>query len=258
MRQFILASLLLVPALAMAGSPECKFHADRNLDLDFGGVSAVKFVVNSHDLTLSGGAAAGKGHVQGRACGSDQDSADNLVVTQRKEGDTLVVELTNKEHREWNGWGNHYAYLKVDASIPSSIRTTVAVGSGDAKVSGVASLDSSVGSGDLEVRNVKGRISTTVGSGDVKLDGVGPVDVQTVGSGDLVAKNVTGGVKIGTVGSGDAKLTGIGGDVEVGTVGSGDLDVNGVKGNLTVRTVGSGDVDHKDVSGKVDVPKKRD
>jgi len=256
MRHLILAALLLAPAVAMADEPQCKFHADRNMDLDLGGVRQIRFVVNSHDLKVDG-SAGGKFAVQGRACASTQEMADNLVVVQSKEGDTLVVELKDKREGGWHmGWGSNYSYLKVTASVPGNLPIVVNVGSGDAEVRNVASLESTAGSGDLEVAGVRGTVKANVGSGDVKIANSGAVEVGSVGSGDLTAHDITGGVRIGTVGSGDAKLTNITGDVDVGTIGSGDLDVDGVKGNLSVRTAGSGDVDHKGVTGKVDLPEK--
>lgn len=258
MRHLIFAALLLAPAAAMADEPQCKFHADRNLDLDLGGVRQIRFVVNSHDLKVDG-SAGGKPGVHGRACASTQEMADNLVVEQSKEGSTLVVELKDKRQGGWHmSWGSSYSYLKVQANVPGNLPIEVNVGSGDAHVSNVASLESSAGSGDLIVDNVRGTVKANVGSGDVKLSQTGPVDVGSVGSGDLTVRGATGGVQIGTVGSGDAKLSDITGDVSVGTIGSGDLDVDGVKGNLTVRTTGSGDVDQKGVTGKVDIPRNRD
>lgn len=257
MRQLIFAALLLVPTVAMADKDWCKYSAPRNLELDLSGVRSVRFAVNAYDLHLTGGGPAGKGSVRGTACASDQQTVDALVVTQQREGDTLVVELANKRNSGWSGFGGQSGDLKVEATIPSTIPVTVNVGSGDAKVRNVASLDSSVGSGELEAHDIKGPVRTTVGSGDVKLDTTGAVDVDTVGSGDFGAKNVDGGVRIGTVGSGDAKLSDIGGNVDVGTVGSGDIDVDGVRGDLRVRSMGSGDVDHKGVTGRVDLPGKK-
>jgi len=254
MRQLIFAALLLVPAVAMADKDYCKFSAPRNLELDLSGVRMVRFAVNAYDLHVAGDAPAGKGTVRGTACGSDQESVDNLVVTQQREGDTLVVELTNKRNGGWSGWGNHYSGLKVEASVPAGIPVTVDVGSGDAKVRGLASLKSAVGSGDLEAHDIKGAVTTSIGSGDATFENTGAIDVDSVGSGDFHANRVNGDARIGTVGSGDAKLSDVAGNVEVGTVGSGDLDIDGVRGNLTVRTKGSGDVRHHGVTGKVDVP----
>lgn len=258
MRKTILASLLLLPAAAMADPAQCKFHADRNLDLDLGGVRTVRFVTNSYDLLVSGGAPAGKGTARGKACASDQETVDNLVVTQQRDGDTLVVELKDKREHGWfGGWGNHYADLKVEATIPAGIPVKIDVGSGDAKVRNVASLDADVGSGDLEAHDIKGAVRGAVGSGDFKLENTGDVEIDTVGSGDFGAKHA-GRVRIGTIGSGDATIRDAQGSVQVGTIGSGNLDVDNVKGDLTVRTVGSGDVNHHGVTGKVDVPRDND
>ncbi|UPG86638.1 DUF4097 domain-containing protein [Luteibacter aegosomatis] len=256
MRHLILAAVLLMPAVALAyDEPQCRFGADRHLDLDMGGVHRVRFVVNSHDLQVDG-SGSGKSTVDGRACASSQDIVDSLVVEQEKEGDTLVVELKDKRHG-WSGFGNSYAYLKVKASIPGNLPVVVEGGSGDVEVRHVASLRASAGSGDVEANDVRGEVQANVGSGDLKLSHTGPVEVSSVGSGDLTVRDARG-VRIGTVGSGDAKLTDIQGDVNVGTVGSGDLVVDGVKGNLTVRSHGSGDIEHHDVSGKVDVPRDDD
>jgi hypothetical protein len=252
MRQLIFASLLLVPALAMAD--DCKFHADRNLDLDLSGVQSVRFVVNSYELHVDGTAAAGKGTVRGKACASSQEALDRLQVTQERQGDKLVVELKSESHMSF-GYNN--TDLKVEATVPSTIPVTIEVGSGEAKASRLASLESAVGSGELEAGDIKGAVSTTVGSGSAKFENTGKVDVSTVGSGDFEATRVDGGVRISTVGSGDARLRDITGNVEVGTIGSGDLNVDGVKGDLVVRTKGSGDIDQRGVTGHVDVPRDR-
>jgi hypothetical protein len=251
MRQLIFASLLLVPALALAD--DCKFRGDRNLDLDLSGVHSVRFVVKSYELHVDGSAAAGKGTVRGKACASSQEALDKLHVTQQREGDTLVVELTSDSHFSF---GTTYTDLKVDASVPATIPVSIDVGSGEAHANRIASLDSNVGSGELEARDVKGGVSTNVGSGSAKFENTGKVDVSTVGSGELEVSHA-GGVRISTVGSGEAKLRDIGGNVEVGTIGSGSIDVDGVKGDLTVRTKGSGDIDQRGVTGRVDVPRDR-
>ncbi len=146
MRHLILAALLLAPAAAMAHGSDCQFQADRNLDLNLSGARRVAFVVNSYELHVEGTAPAGKGTVRGKACASSQEALDKLVVTQRRDGDTLVVELTESREGGWS-FGHTSTELKVDASIPSSIPVTVNVGSGEAKVRGLASLESTVGSG---------------------------------------------------------------------------------------------------------------
>jgi len=254
MRSLLFASLLLLPAVAMADEEHCLFHADRSLDLDLRGVRTIRFALNSHDLHVSGGAASGKGTVRGRACASEEKALDNLVVTQQRNGDTLLVELTNKRDG-WSGFGSRYAYLKLDANVPADIPVQIDVGSGDATVTGITLQEGNIGSGDLDARDVKGPFHGNVGSGDLKMEGTGPLDIDSVGSGDFTARRVKGAVRIGSVASGDAKLIDVTGNVEIGSLASGDVDVDGVRGDLSVRSVGSGDVDHKGVTGKVDVPR---
>ena len=165
--------------------------------------------------------------------------------------------------------------LRLSATLPDNLPVRLQVGSGDAWVNGTASLDANVGSGDLDIKRVRGQVSAKVGSGDVEIADVGSLHVPSIGSGDVSAGNVRGdvevgsigsgdfsldraggSVRIGSIGSGDASLAAIGGAVEVGSVGSGDVEVRGAA-SLTVRSVGSGDIDHRDVRGAVNIPRRR-
>lgn len=271
MRRLILLSLLVLPALALADE-HCAFQAPQKLDLDLSGVKMLEIDMGSNQLHLDGAPVAGV-EVRGRACASSQKLLDRVRVTQHREGDRLVLKAENDS--SWNiGWsGNHYAWLDLHVRVPASLPIVLGVGSGDAEVNGVASLDSQVGSGDLDVRRVRGAFATRTGSGDIDASDIGSLRVDSVGSGDLTATGVRGDASVGNVGSGDVKLTDvrgkvdigdigsgdatlrrIGGSVEVGSVGSGDIDADTVGGDLTVRSAGSGDVDHRNVKGTVSVP----
>ena len=272
-RLALLALLLSAAAPAFADDP-CAHSAPRNLQLDLAGVRSVVFDIGHNELRIDA-RSGGNGAVSGRACASEASYLDQLRLTQQKDGDTLVV----KAWREGNGlsglFGNRYAELRLSATLPDTLPVRLEVGSGDAWVTGTASLDATVGSGDLEVRRVRGKVSAKAGSGDIEIDDVGALHVPSIGSGDVSARNVRGdvevgsigsgdfsldraggGVRIGSVGSGDADLTGIGGAVDIGSIGSGDVEVRGAAG-LTVRSVGSGDINHRDVRGAVNVPRRR-
>ena len=272
MRRLIILSLLVLPALALADE-HCAFQAPQELDIDLAGVKTLEIDMGSNQLHLDGAPVAGV-EVRGRACASSQDLLDRVRVTQRREGDRLVLKAENESG--WNiGWsGNRYAWLDLHVRVPASLPVVLGLGSGDAVVNGVASLDSQVGSGDLDVRGVSGAFAASTGSGDIEASDVGSLRVDSVGSGDLTASDVHGDASIGDVGSGDVKLTDIrgkvdigdigsgdtslrriGGGVEVGSIGSGDIDVDTVGGDLTVRSTGSGDVDHRNVKGTVSVPR---
>jgi len=272
------ASLLLLlgataTAPVLAAEP-CAHSAPRNLSLDLAGVRSVVFEIGHNELRLDARAGA-SGEISGRACASDAGDLERLKLSQRKDGDTLVV----RAWREGNGvsglFGNRYAELRLAAQVPAHLPVRLEVGSGDAWITGVASLGFSVGSGDLDIRAVKEAIKGKVGSGDIEIDGAGSLELGSIGSGDVSARNIRGDVEvgsigsgdfsldrvggrvgIGSVGSGDVELSAVAGAIEVGSIGSGDLDVRGAA-SLRVRSIGSGDVSHRDVRGTVDVPRRR-
>jgi len=95
------------------------------------------------------------------------------------------------------------------------------------------------GSGDLDVRSLKGPVTARAGSGDIWLQDIeGRVETET-GSGDIAIARVGSGVSAGA-GSGDLDLDEIGGEVSV-RVGSGDARLRHLRGSTHV-AVGSGDI----------------
>jgi hypothetical protein len=253
MRRIFMTTLLLVP-LAAAASTECKYEAPRHLQVDLAGVHAVQIEVNGQDLHLSGSAGANGLSLTGRACASDQATLDTLQVTQRREGDQLLLDIGSDDRGSFSLFGSSYASLDVTVQLPSNLPVTVRVGSGDADISGLQQLQSNVGSGDLHVRQVSGKFSTSVGSGDVDATGVGSLDLGSVGSGDFKGRGIAGDARIGSIGSGDVVLHQVGGSVHADTLGSGDLTVSDVTGDFVLGAKGSGDVGHSAVKGRVSVP----
>lgn len=256
MRYLIAASLLLAPLVA-AAADDCKFQADRNLQLDLGGVHSVQIDLRSYDLHLRGDGSARTGELTGRACASSQDLLDDLIVTQRREGDVLIVQA-GRDRSHWSFSGRNYADLKLDLKLPSSMPVTLNVGSGDAWAEGLKRLDAHVGSGELHVKNIEGPLTASIGSGDIDANNVGSVELGAVGSGDFKGEDIRGNVRVGSIGSGDVSVQRVGGSVHAQTLGSGDLTARDVGGDLTLGAKGSGDVNHSGVRGKVNVPRDRD
>lgn len=254
MRYLIAAGLLLAPLAAFAAD-DCKFHADRNLQLDLAGVHAVQIDLRSFDLHLRGDSGA-RGELTGRACASSQDLLDDLIVTQRRDGDVLIVQA-GRDRNHW-GFGHTYADLKIDLKLPPSMPVTLNVGSGDAWAEGLKRLDAHVGSGDLHVKNIEGPLSASIGSGDLDANNVGSVDLGAVGSGDFKGEDIKGDVRVGSIGSGDVSVQRVGGSVRAQTLGSGDLTARDVGGDLSLGAKGSGDVNHSGVRGKISVPREDD
>jgi hypothetical protein len=257
MRRLFTAALLLAPFAAFAATP-CKYEAPRNLQLDLAGVRAVQIEVHSQDMHLTGSASARGLALTGRACASEKAALDDLQVTQRREGDQLLLDIGGDNHFSLNLFGNAYANLEVTVQLPSNLPVTLDVGSGDADVSGVQQLQSNVGSGDLHVRQIAGKFSSSVGSGDVNAIDIGSLALGSVGSGDFKAVGIKGDAGVGSIGSGDVELRNVGGNVHADTLGSGDLTVAEVGGDFSLGAKGSGDVNHSGVKGKTSVPHDND
>jgi DUF4097 and DUF4098 domain-containing protein YvlB len=272
MRLILAAALLLPSSLVLAN--DCRFSAERNLEIDPAALRALRFELGSSDLAVQGVAGLARIEVKGKACASDQSWLSELNVEQSRQGDKVVVKTS--PHTAHTGIsGNHYAYIDFTVRIPANLALEVDSGSGDSDLSNIASLDFSSGSGDLKLDRVAGAVSVKVGSGDVIASGVGnftvggsgsgdmqvsavngDVKVAHVGSGDLQFNDVHGSVQVDSIGSGDLSAGQIGGDVVVGSIGSGDIDAKGVKGNLVVRSAGSGEIHHSGIAGAVDIPQR--
>lgn len=267
---------LLLCLLPVAGFAQerCAHSQPHELVLDTAGAKRVMFDIGPHTLRLRG--ADGTGHrLAGRACAASAGDLERLSVDQTLRGDTLHVTL-QREQRRGISFGDRYAYLTLEGTVPGDILVQLKVGSGDAWLSGAASASADVGSGDVDVRGVRGLLTAKVGSGDAVLRDLGALKVISLGSGDIEVEQVRGNAEVGSIGSGDFAVRGVGGNVDIGSigsgdamvadvtgdvvlgsVGSGDFDVRNVRGSLTVRSVGSGDVDLRDVAGTVNVPRKR-
>lgn len=253
MRQSLLALFLMFPAAAMASGDRCDFHAERRFDLDLSGVRQIRFTTGAYELEVAGNASNAR--VESKACASDQDTLDGLVVTQRKDGDVLTVALGD-DSRHW-GRGSRYSELKVSANVPAGMPVRIEVGSGTARVRHVASLDSMVGSGQLQGDDIKGAVKTKVASGSARLGDIGPLTVDSVASGELRVRQIGGDATLGPVASGSLQVSGVSGSVTARGVASGSLDVRDVKGGLSVARKGSGEVAYSAIGGKVDVPEDR-
>lgn len=271
----LLLALTLLPISAFAAEEHCKFSQPKALDLDLTGAKAVVFEVNSHDLRLQATPGA-KAALAGRACASTQDLLSQLVVTQEKVGDKLIVRLARENQGlNFSFGGSTYSYLDLSGTLPDDILVQLKVGSGDASLTGARSMSADVGSGDVAASDIRGLATAAVGSGDVEFHNIGSLYVLSVGSGDVKARDVRGDVRIGTVGSGDVELRGVQGPVSVASIGSGDVDISDARGavtlgevgsgdltvrnaaSLTVERMGSGSVNHSGITGAVSLPKKR-
>ena len=268
--------ILAAVSTAALADHDCKFSAERNLDIDLAGLKALTLVLGSSDAQVEGVAGIKRIEVRGKACASEEEWLKDLTVDQERSGDRVRVTTSkNRSGTHINLFGSSYAYIDLTVRIPTDLALEVDAGSGDADVTNVASLRFTSGSGDLKAHHIVGDVLVKVGSGDAIIDDIGGLNVERVGSGDIRASNSRGDIKVGHVGSGDVTFADVrgsvriesvgsgdvgvrrtGGDVEIGSIGSGDVTVDGVGGNFIVHSAGSGDLHHHQVTGKVDVPKR--
>lgn len=268
----LLASLSLLALSFAAGAAErCRYSAPRNAELDAAGLKLLSVKIGPDELAIHGEPGLAKIVVSGTACASNEKWLANIKVDAQRHGDNASIVADDGDHGVvFSLFGESYAYLKLDVRVPQSLAVKLMQGSGDSQANGLASLDATLGSGDLKINGIKGGLGlrvgsgdvvasdvgslnvSSVGSGDVSVDGVhGDVRVGGVGSGDLGLRNVTGNVSLGSVSSGDVKLSGVGGSIKAESVGSGDLVIRDVKGNVSVGSIASGDVSIEQAGGSV-------
>lgn len=262
---------LLAMSFGATAAEQCRYSAPRHAELDAAGLKQLSVEIGPDDLTLHGESGLAKIVVNGTACASNEKWLANIKVEAQRHGDTASVVADDGDRGVvLSLFGGSYAYLKLDVGVPQSLAVKLKEGSGDARASHLASLDATLGSGDLKVNGIAGELGlrvgsgdavaadvgslnlSSVGSGDVSVEGVrGDAHVGGVGSGDLGLHNVTGNVSLGSISSGDAKLSGVGGSLKAESVGSGDLVVRGVKGNASIGSIASGDVSIEQAGGSV-------
>ena len=106
------------------------------------------------------------------------------------------------------------------------------------------------GSGDIELKNIKGEIDLNDGSGSIDIADVnGELKIHD-GSGELSIHNVNGGMEIKD-GSGSIEVTDATGDVKIND-GSGEIILDRVKGDLNIYD-GSGSLRLTDIDGKATI-----
>ena len=64
---------------------------------------------------------------------------EHLQVTQRREGDQLLIDIGGDNRFSLSLFGNSYANLDVNVQLPAGLPVTLSVGSGDADVSACSS-----------------------------------------------------------------------------------------------------------------------
>ena len=222
--------------LVLAGSTafaDCEHSAARRLTANAAGANRVVVVGKAGKLRVTGRSQADV-TASGTACTSDRDFLQEINIVARRDGSDVIVEAVIPERVAVFGWFE--ARLDLEVNVPANLEVVVRDGSGGLDIENVGALDVTDGSGEVDIRGVRGNLEVRDGSGQLSI------------------RDVTGNVEIHD-GSGSIEVSHVGGSVLVRADGSGGIDVSDVKGDFIVDRDGSGGVDYERVGGKVRVPK---
>jgi hypothetical protein len=250
-----LLTVAVPSASASSWDDWCRVRAPRDATVDARGADALRVVAKAGSLRIVGERGLDKVVVQGKACAHDQEMLDAIRLRAERNGREIRVVAEIPEHDWYFSHGG--GALDLEIRVPASLAADVTDSSGDAEISGLASLRIEDSSGDLRIRDIAGEVRVRDGSGELEVENVGALTVEEDSSGAIRVRDVKGAVLVREDSSGEIDIRDVGGSVRVGKSGSGGVSVDNVRGDFTVDRIGSGDVHHSRVAGKVDVPEGR-
>lgn len=272
---FLLLPLALLPFAAQAD--DCRFSAERALDIDAAGLSTLHLDTSAGDLEVRAEAGITRIEVRGRACHSDEAGLAGIQLREERTGKDANVSVVIPDAGSSSGlFGDHHAYMDVRVRMPAGVRLELRDSSGDLAVEGLrAGLELTDSSGDIELDDIGGGIEIADSSGGiearrikgdltVRSDSSGEIDIAGVdgnvlvredSSGEIEIRDVTGNAEVGRDSSGEITFDTIGGSVRVGADGSGGISADQVRGDFTVERKSNVDsIRHSGVGGRVSVP----
>jgi hypothetical protein len=227
--------LLLAASSASAGPWGCDETAPRRASVSAAGATRIVVIGRAGSLRVKGQSGADV-TASGTACASDKALLNDVKLTATRRGSEVEVEAVIPDRL---GFGFSNASLDFEVALPADIPVVVKDGSGSLRIDNVAALDVTDGSGEVEIRDVRGNVKVRDGSGSIEIENV---------SGDVVVVD----------GSGSIGIRGVQRSVRIAEDGSGGIDVSDVRGDFVVERDGSGGVDYARVSGKVSIPRDDD
>lgn len=248
-KQLLLAAVLITPLYSYADS--CRYSKDYNFSVDAASLENLQLDVGAGNLTVTGDSASNSVRVVATACANSRNRLEELDLTHRVRDSDLLVRTERYRSGSifsWLSFGNNYAYINVEVTMPSELSLEVDDGSGGVEISNVSSLSLDDGSGAIQINNISGNVYVNDGSGSIAIsnvggiisvdDGSGPIrirdsnEVEIIddGSGEITIENIHSNVNIRNDGSGGISIRDVAGDVEIGDAGSGSIDVRGVAG----------------------------
>jgi hypothetical protein len=250
-----LALLSLAVPSASAWDDWCRVRAARDATVDAGGADALRVVARAGSLRIVGERGLDRVLVQGKACAPDQESLAGIRLRADRSGREIrvIVEIPEHDWRFSQGGGA----LDLEIRVPASLAADVSDSSGEAEVTGLASLRMDDASGDLRISDIAGEVRVLDRSGELLVEHVGSLIVEEDASGSIHVRDVKGAVLVREDASGEIDIRDVGGSVRIGKSGSGGVSVDNVRGDFSVDRIGSGGIRHSRVTGRIDVPEDR-
>ena len=234
----LIVSTTFIPPRRVAAQSD--FTSARNADVDARGARAVRIDAAAGFLRVQGRPGITEVRVRGTAVASRREWLQEIELVAERRGNDVYIKVEIPENRSpgWRNWEENTRGLDLTIEVPSNLALEVEDGSGEATFVGVGPLNLRDGSGSIEIRGAKGRVSVIDGSGEITLNGIdGDVTIED-GSGQIDARDIAG-------------------TLTISEDGSGSIDVDRVSGDFIVSRDGSGSISHTSVKGRVDVPEKR-
>lgn len=257
LRKTLLIPLMLLPIAAQAD--DCRFSAERALDIDAAGLTTLRLDTSAGDLAVRAEAGLARIEVRGRACHSEEAGLAGIQLHQQRTGQEATVAVVIPDAGSSSGWfGDHHAYMDVRVRMPAGVKLDLRDSSGDLAVEGLrAGLDLTDSSGDIELEDIGGGIEISDSSGDIEARGTkGDITIRSDSSGDIDIIGVEGNVMVREDSSGEIDLRDVTGDAEVDRDSSGDIGFDTIGGSARVGADGSGGIRADQVRGDFTVERK--
>ncbi len=255
----ILASAALGFFPSVLKADGCSYEIERNATLGAEDITRVKIIVGAGKLEVHGHSDLSEIRIRGRACASDQDTLDKILLQTGRSGNEVSVEtkLPSEDRRfrarlfKKRSFRAPFLDLKID--LPVRVALDIVDCAGPVAIRGSGPVRLKDGSGEIHIERIAGEVSVQDGSGDIKIEDItGEVSVRD-GSGEVEVENVTGEVSFRD-GSGGIKVERVTRNVTVAQDGSGSIRARQIEGDFTVERDGSGSVYYEDVGGRVSLP----
>jgi len=267
--------LCLLPSVLLSSAAladECK---DINITLDSNDIRTLTLDVGDGYLGIIGSDDDDAPiEIQAEACAGSRGELDDMDIVYERRGDTWEVETVAGEHN-FNIFslfnGSFDTRIDIELMVPAGLLLDIDDGSGNIDIrdvrgelliddgSGDLQISDTIGpvriddgSGDIEINNIGGRLDIDDGSGSMTLTRTMHVSIRD-GSGDVNVRDVDGDANIIDDGSGDIRIERVSGSVMIGDDGSGNITVRDVQGDFIARDTGSGSVNYNDIGGRIEV-----